>query len=107
MPAVTIEITRFVNEFPGVVECKLIDAIGQIHTFIEKAPIVSDKNLCTTSNYPCLASIDCEIEDEWDNSEGKSLVKINTDLPWHVESTMGVHKFTVFSSQIVRHESDD
>jgi hypothetical protein len=101
MPAVTIEITRFVDEYqPGIVECTLIDALGQTHMFIEKAPIVSDKNLWTTSSYPCSGTIDCEIEDEWKNAEGASLVRINTERPWHVESTTGENRFTVFSSQM-------
>lgn len=103
MPSVAIEITRFVDEYqPGIVECTLVDALGNTHSFVEKAPIVSDKDLWSTSTYPCLGEINCEIEEEWQDDDGRSLVRISTDQPWHVESTNGENKFVVLLSQMVQ-----
>lgn len=103
MPTVSIQITRFVDEhFPGIVEFALKDALGNTHLFIEKAPIVSSENLYSASIYPCFGKIDCEIENEWRDEKGCLLFRINTDLPWHVESTTGESVFIVHATQIER-----
>jgi hypothetical protein len=97
MPALVVEISRFVDEhFPGFVECLLIDANGQSHIFIEKAPVVSVENLCTTSNYPCPGTIECEIEAKLKNNAGLSIVRVNT-----IESTTGQTQFFVLPSQLI------
>jgi Na+-transporting NADH:ubiquinone oxidoreductase subunit NqrC len=97
MPALVVEISRFVDEhFPGFVECLLIDANGQSHIFIEKAPVVSAENLGTTSNYPCPGTIKCEIDAKLKNNAGLSIVRVNT-----IESTTGQTQFLVLPSQLV------
>ena len=66
MPAIAIQILRFVDEHqPGWVECVLVDSLGDRHLFVEKAPVVSKENLSSNSSYPCSGTIDCEIEEEW------------------------------------------
>jgi hypothetical protein len=101
MPFLLVQITRFVDEhFPGIVECELIDAVGNRHFFIEKVPVVSDENLCAESIYPCHGVIGCEVENEWLDDKGNLLVQINTDQPWHIESTKNEIRFTVFASQL-------
>ncbi len=101
MPSVSIQITRFVDDYqPGFVECSLTDAFGNFHLFIEKAPIVSAHDLWSTSTYPCAGTIECEVNDEWIDDQGNSLIRINTGLPWHIESTTGEHEFTVLASQV-------
>jgi hypothetical protein len=96
MPALVVEISRFVDEgFPGSVECMLIDANGQPHIFIEKVPVISKENLCATSNYPCAGSITSEIEAELKNDAGLSVVRVNTNNPWGVESTTGQTQFLI------------
>jgi hypothetical protein len=53
MPAVTVQISRFVDEHqPGFVECILMDALGESHLFVEKVPVVSTDDLWSTSSYP-------------------------------------------------------
>ena len=102
MPAVAVEISRFVDESnPGFVECVLVDALSQSHLFVEKAPIVSTEDLSSTSAYPRRGVIACEIEEEWKNEAGQSFVRVNTELPWHVESTAGQTQFVVLASQLV------
>lgn len=104
MTDIAIQITRFVDDdFPGFVECVLIDASGASHIFIEKGPRVSSQNLIESSTYPCTGSIECTVENEWVDGENRSLACINTDP---TESADGEIQFTVFTSQILRDETD-
>lgn len=101
MPFVSVQITRFVDEhFPGIVECELIDALGDKHVFVEKVPIVSDENLREESIYSCHGVIVCEVENEWLDDKNNRLVQISTDQLWHIESTKNESRFTVFASQL-------
>jgi len=107
MTAVVVEISRFVDEHqPGFVECALVDASGTKHTFIEKVPVVSTANLLSSSQYPQLGFIACEVQDQWQSAEGASLVRICTERPWGVESKQGVTTFVVTTAQLVRNEID-
>jgi hypothetical protein len=49
-----VEIAKFADadHYPGWVECRIEDAAGQVHTFIEKVPLVSSEDLWTESAYP-------------------------------------------------------
>jgi len=106
MPIVAVSIIRFVDEHqPGFVECELTDAFGQTHSFVEKVPIVTVENLWSDSTYPRTGDIACEVEQEWQDDAGRSLVKVNTERPWGVESTTGGTTFVVLSSQIVNANS--
>jgi len=101
MPSVVIQITRFVDEsFPGFVECKLIDAKGETHIFIDKVPVVSLDALWSSSAYPCAGNIRCTVETEFKDESGRTLVRIDTEYPDHVESTSGDTHFVVASLQI-------
>lgn len=103
MVAVAIEIWRFVDDHqPGLVECRLVDADGHIHEFIEKGPVVSDRNLLSDSQYPCAGSIACEVTSEFIDAQGRLLACIDTRLPFGVESSSGETKFVVLLSQLVR-----
>ena len=103
MTAVAIQIESFIDEHqPGFVECHLVDAQDQLHVFVEKVPVVSSKDLWSNSMYPQPGSIDCEVEAEWVDSQGRSLVKVNTCRPWSVESTAGDTCFIVLTSQVIR-----
>lgn len=101
MPALLVEISRFIDEHqPGFVECTMVDAFGQSHSFQEKVPIVSTEDLWSSSTYPRAGSIRCAIEEEWSDAEGRQLIRVNTEHPWGVESMTGQRQFTVFSSQL-------
>ena len=103
MPALSVQITRFVDEHqPGIVECVLLDALGQTHIFVEKVPVVSTENLCPTSSYPRPGFIGCEIESEWKDGAGRSITQVNTAQPWGIESKLGATHFQVLSSQLVQ-----
>jgi len=102
MVSLSVQISRFIDEHqPGFVECVLIDIHGQCHIFVEKVPVVSTENLSSTSKYPCLGSIACEVESEWQDKLGRSVSRVNTAQPWGVESISGTTSFEVSSSQLV------
>jgi hypothetical protein len=103
MPAVAVQITRFVDDhFPGFVECTLVDAAGVVHVFVEKVPVVTTEALQSTSHYPCPGAIGCQVLAQWKDDHGIELTKIDTSKPWGVESSVGVTEFVVTSLQIVR-----
>lgn len=101
MFAIAIQIERLVDEHqPGFVECRLIDALGKSHLFIEKIPVVTTANIRLDSTFPQVGEIACEIESEELDAEGRVLVHVNTARPWSIESTEGVSQFLVFLSQL-------
>jgi len=101
MPAVLVEISRFVDEhFPGFVECTLVDARGERHRFVEKAPVVSTANLTPASRYPQRGSIQCRIDSEWQDGQLGALVRVSTAEPFHIESAAGDSEFVVLASQL-------
>ena len=101
MPSVAIQISRFVDEYqPGIVECVLVDAFGERHVFVDKAPVVSTENLGPTSSYPRPGAIACEVIVEWSNEDGQALSRVNTKRPCGVESTEGLTEFVVPASEV-------
>ena len=101
MTALSVEISRFVDDsFPGFVECALVDALGARHVFVEKSPIVSSEALLSTSEYPRPGAIPCEVQEEWQDLGGRSLVKVTTERPCGVESISGQSRFVVLSSTV-------
>jgi hypothetical protein len=105
MPAIPVTISRFVDEHqPGFVECVLTDAFGQQHLFVEKVPVVTLEDLWSTSTYPRPGELACEIEAEWQDTEGRFLVRVNTERPCGIESTVGMTNFVLVSSQVLRDE---
>jgi hypothetical protein len=103
MTEVAIRIERFVDDHqPGIVECRLVDAHGQSHLFVEKAPVVSSEHLGPDSAYPRPGVIGCVVEAEWIDEQGRAVAQVNTERPWSVASTTGSTRFVVLSSQISR-----
>lgn len=104
MPALlAVQIERFVDDhFPGFVECRLTDAFGRLHLFIEKIPVVTTENLWSDSAYPCVGTIECEVESSLIDEQGRELSWVNTGHPWSIESTEGISSFLVLSSQVAQ-----
>ncbi len=102
MSIVAIEISRYVDgePQPGIVECTLVDAHGVSHVFVEKVAVVSKQSLGSDSAYPQPGEIACKVESIWKDDDGRQLVRVNTEFPWHVESTQGTTCFDVLSSQV-------
>jgi hypothetical protein len=101
MVALPVTIERFVDdEFPGVVECVLVDSDDCAHRFVEKAPVVSTVDLPFHSIFPQPGHIACLIQDEWTDERGRQLVRVDTVKPWGIESRAGETTFTVLREQI-------
>lgn len=98
---VTIE-RRVDDDFPGYVECILVDSDDRPHRFVQKVPVVSAANLPLDSAFPQPGYIACVVEDEWTDERGRQLVRVSTTNPWGIESTTGETIFTVLRDQIER-----
>jgi hypothetical protein len=100
MFCIHVEIIRFVDEsFPGWVEFRLVDALGQSHTFRDKVPMVTEEVLWDDSVYPCAGSVACEVVRRWQD-QGRALCEISTASPWSIESKEGRTNFVVLASQV-------
>ncbi len=101
MQRLKVTITRFLTDYqPGVVECSFSDAFGNTHRFIEKVPIVSSDDLWWDSEYPREGEIACTVLESWVGGHGEPLVRVDTELPWHVESAEGETIFVVPASLV-------
>lgn len=93
MLALRVEITRLVDaDQPGWVECRLVDASGATHLFVEKLPVVSDAAL--EGPYPRPGVVACVVLERRRDDEGELWI-VDTAEPWGVASTAGVHRFAV------------
>jgi len=100
-----LQILRYVDDrFPGWVECEFIDAERHRHSLVEKVPLVSDELLEPEDTYPKSGTIRCEILEQWDDPNGRELVRVTIERPDSVETTEGVSEFVVLSSQVVSAE---
>ena len=100
-----VRIVRYVEDyFPGIVECKLVDAGGRVHTFIEKGPVVSDQWPGPEDKYPMNGIIRCEVLERWHDPDGRDLVRVTTEQPDYVETKDGVAEFVVLCSQVISAE---
>lgn len=102
LKAISMQITKVIDDsgYPTFVECILVDARGKRHEFIEKVPVLSVEHITTESEFPIESKFACEVESEWVDSSGLTLVRVNTQKPWGVESTSGVSVFDVLASQL-------
>src|SRR5262245_41451805 len=102
MLAVRVNISRYVDEsFPGWVECRLVDAFGYDHVFVEKVPVVIKGHLDAASSYPQFGVIAFVVLWISQSDDGRRLVHIDTQTPWGVESLAGRSRFDVFPEELV------
>jgi hypothetical protein len=101
MFAIRVDIIEWIDDAqPGVVACRLIDASGREHTFIDKAPIFTSDELNQHSTYPQPGWIACELVSRRQDAEGRTLITVDTEQPWHVTSADDITRFEVLSTQI-------
>jgi hypothetical protein len=101
-----VQIVRYLEHyFPGIVECKLVDARGRCHTFAEKGPVVSDQWPGPDDSYPMAGLIRCEILEAWRDPDGRDLLRVTTEQPDYVETKEGVTEFVVELSQVISAEA--
>jgi hypothetical protein len=103
---VRVEICRYVDDSqPGWVECKLTDAEGAQHLFVEKVPVVTGAPLDSASTYPQPGFLACVIVGRLAQNDGSELLIIDTQTSWSAESTAGLSQFAVPPAQIVQVQS--
>ena len=101
MVGVRVDIMRYTDDSqPGWVECYLTDAHGHRWSFVEKVPIVTAAYLDAASNYPQPGVIACEVVERRRDGR-REIMTIDTERPWHVESTTGETRFEVCSEQVI------
>jgi hypothetical protein len=98
---VAVQIVRFVNsDFPGWVECELVDTAGRRHILKDKVPIFTVEDLDANSKYPTQGFAACEVVERYQNEKGQELVRVSTVKPYNIESTEGLFEFTVSASLV-------
>jgi hypothetical protein len=101
MQGVNVKICRYVDDsFPGWVECRLVDALGHEHEFVEKVPVVTRAHLNEASSFPQAGVIACIVLGRSESDDGRELVHIDTQTPRGVESSDGRSRFDVWSEQL-------
>lgn len=101
MPEFDVKIMRVIDEgFPGFVECVFVDAHGQEHTIVEKAPVVSTREVSASSTFPLLGTVACEVILERADETGRVLLQVDTARPHGIESASGQTKFELLAQQV-------
>jgi hypothetical protein len=104
MPVVPVQIVQYLSDdFPGFVAAVLVDAFGNQHVFHDKAPVFACDPLNPDSRLPVTGWLGCEIGEQFTDDDGRKLCHIDTERPWHIESTTGEHRFVVAADSIVDH----
>ncbi len=101
MFGVKATITKCIDETlqPPLVECQFTHAFGNTQVFHDKVAVFTADYLNENSNYPVEGIIGCEIIEKND-----LVVKVNTELPWHIASTDCETIFEVFWEQTIEFE---
>lgn len=101
MFALKITITKYISDHqPGFVECSFVDVFNKEHIIQDKVPILVDKYLDATSDYPQEGKIACGIINKRQNPKGQKILKINISRPWGVETIEGLTDFEVLEEQL-------
>jgi hypothetical protein len=106
MKELAVQIVRCVDDEhqPGWIECEFMDAESRIHTVVDKLPIFNLRPgldlLDRDTEYPLPGGVACEILEAWRDPQGRELVRITIDRPWHVESTEKLSEFVVLARQL-------
>lgn len=97
MVACLVQIIEIVDDsfYPGICKAVLTDCSGQKHIILDKPPVFGFE-IETIDQLPFTASVSCELIDDLGDR-----VKIDTDIPDHVESEEECHVFVVPRSSIV------
>jgi hypothetical protein len=104
MKALKITITKFISNYqPGIVECKFHDAWNKEFIIHEKVPVVTLNDLYEDSKYPQDGIVACEIIREWNDKDGRVIIKITTEKPWGVETIDRLTEFEVLEEQLIEH----
>jgi hypothetical protein len=95
MSNLVIRIVRLIEDGqPRVVQTEFMDVTGQMHTFIDKEPIFTEKD-SPSNSFPLIGFLRCEVLERWQDSRGQQIAKITTARPDGLVSTDGLTEFVV------------
>ena len=101
MLEVNVSIVRFVEEHqPNIIEARLRDALDRERVFVDKCVIFTADDLDENSPYPQPGAIACEVVKREYDAQGREVVTVDTETPWHVEDISGGTRFMVFAHQL-------
>jgi hypothetical protein len=101
MKSLPISITAISStDQQGWVVAQMIDADGVQHDFEEKIPVVTEEDFWDDTPFPRQGSIACEVISTWIANDGRALSKIDTSIPWGIESKTGATEFVVLSDSL-------
>lgn len=105
MFGIKAQITRCIDHegYPSIVECRFVDMRGCLQVFHDKDAIFTQEHLDRSSVFPLDAVVACEVI-ERRLKDGREFVKVNTEVPWHVESTEAETIFDVWAEQVIEFE---
>jgi len=106
MVELKIKITAYTdNENPGWVSCEFNDIYGKTHFFIEKVPVVTTLKLDLNSPYPQEGIIQCLEVKRTLNQNGMTMITVNSEKPWGIESLEKINQFDIFEAQLKKASS--
>lgn len=101
MACLRVEILGFVDEsFPGFVRCAFADAEGKRHTFIEKVPVVTTRDLWIDSVYPQQGTVPCEKVESFEGGTISGLVRVTIGVGDSMDSPSYSEQFIVRESEL-------
>lgn len=105
MFGIKAKITRCVDDsgYPSFVECQFVDVNEKIQTFVDKDAIFTTENLDSKSKYPTVGIIGCVILERKTFGD-REILKVSTEMPWHIESTNGKTIFEILAEQVIEFE---
>jgi hypothetical protein len=100
MLGVRVKISRYADASqPGWVECRLVDALGHEHVFVEKVPVVTKAHLDAASSFPRAGFTACIVVGRSER-DCRQVVRIDTQTPWGIESTARRSRFNILWEQL-------
>jgi hypothetical protein len=90
------------SSYPGLVECLIVDAWGNNHTFNLKIPIVTTQDIDITNIFPQDGFIRCVLLREWIDDLGRRIITVSTEKPDDVESVNEVSQFDLLFDQVTQ-----
>ena len=101
MPEVRVQIVEYIpGDYDDFLIVEFMDAFEVVHRFQDKVAIFGcEVDVDETTPLPVPGTFDCVIVERF-HSDGRDLVRIDTERPFDIESLAGDYQFVV-TSEIV------
>src|SRR5687768_2649381 len=94
--------TEYIDWFPGFLKCELVDRKGELHTFVEKVPVMcgADSQHGHGELYPVEITFRVLVVDEIIEGDDMDYL-ISTAEPYDIKSEGGLYEFEVKKEQLI------